>query len=108
MVSGAARNFWHLFAARVALGAGEAGCIPPAQSMICDYVSLKRRPAVFAIHNCGLVVGMTLSSFIYHRRLWAKIIPADTGVTVHLGGTTHKSQIDFQKEFKKLTDKIQA
>ena len=24
------------------------------------------------------------------------------GVTVHMGGTTHKSQIDFQKEFRKL------
>ena len=60
------------------------------------------------IGSTMLVVGMTLSSFIYHRRLWAKIIPADTGVTVHLGGTTHKSQIDFQKEFKKLTEKIQA
>jgi cytochrome c biogenesis protein len=53
-----------------------------------------------------LVVGMTLSSMIYHRRLWAKIIPDETGVTVHMGGTTHKSQIDFQKEFKKLTDKL--
>lgn len=59
------------------------------------------------IGSTMLVVGMTLSSFIYHRRLWAKIIPNQTGVAVHLGGTTHKSQIDFQKEFKKLTDKIQ-
>jgi cytochrome c biogenesis protein len=55
-----------------------------------------------------LVVGMTLSSLIYHRRLWAKIVPGESGVTVHLGGTTHKSQIDFQKEFKKLTEKIQS
>jgi cytochrome c biogenesis protein len=51
---------------------------------------------------------MTLSSLIYHRRLWAKILPGESGVTLHLGGTTHKSQIDFQKEFKKLTEKIQA
>ncbi len=55
-----------------------------------------------------LVVGMTLSSLIYHRRLWAKIIPGESGVTLHLGGTTHKSQIDFQKEFRKLTEKINA
>jgi cytochrome c biogenesis protein len=53
-----------------------------------------------------IVVGITLSSFIYHRRLWAKIIPNEHGVTVHLGGTTHKSQIDFQKEFRKLTERI--
>jgi cytochrome c biogenesis protein len=53
-----------------------------------------------------IVVGITLSSFIYHRRLWAKIVPDGPGVVVHLGGTTHKSQIDFQKEFRKLTEKI--
>ena len=53
-----------------------------------------------------IVVGITLSSFIYHRRLWAKIIPNHDGVMVHLGGNTHKSQIDFQKEFRKLTERI--
>jgi cytochrome c biogenesis protein len=55
-----------------------------------------------------IVVGMTLSSFIYHRRLWAKVIPGDQGVTVHLGGTTHKSQIDFQKEFAKLAERMKT
>jgi cytochrome c biogenesis protein len=55
-----------------------------------------------------IVVGITLSSFIYHRRLWAKVVPGQAGVTVHLGGTTHKSQIDFQKEFRKLTERIKT
>ncbi len=57
-----------------------------------------------------LVVGITLSSFIFHRRLWAKIIPDanGTGVVVHLGGNTHKSQIDFQKEFKKMTERLKT
>lgn len=55
-----------------------------------------------------IVVGITLSSFIYHRRLWAKLIPNDQGVAVHIGGTTHKSQIDFQKEFRKLQEKIRT
>ncbi len=55
-----------------------------------------------------IVVGITLSSFIYHRRLWAKVVPGPNGATVHLGGTTHKSQIDFQKEFAKLTERIQT
>jgi cytochrome c biogenesis protein len=27
-------------------------------------------------------------------------------VTVHMGGNTHKSQIDFQKEFRKLTEQV--
>lgn len=59
-LSGAAQNFWHLFVARVGVGAGEAGCIPPAQSMICDYVPLKRRSGVFAIHTFGIYAGMML------------------------------------------------
>ncbi|MEW6544465.1 MAG: cytochrome c biogenesis protein ResB [Nitrospirota bacterium] len=60
------------------------------------------------IGSTMIVVGITLSSFIYHRRLWAKVVPTDAGVTVHLGGNTHKSQIDFQKEFRKLTEKIRT
>lgn len=59
-LSGAAVNFWHLFLARVGIGAGEAGCLPPAQSMICDYVPLHRRAGVFAIHNVGNYAGMML------------------------------------------------
>jgi predicted MFS family arabinose efflux permease len=57
-VSGAAQSFWHLLAARIGVGAGEAGCIPAAQSIICDYVPLKRRAGIFAIHSFGLYVGM--------------------------------------------------
>jgi predicted MFS family arabinose efflux permease len=57
-LSGAAQNFWQLFAARVGIGAGEAGCLPPAQSMLCDYVPVKRRAGIFAIHNFGNYAGM--------------------------------------------------
>ena len=57
-LSGVARNFWHLFGARVGIGAGEAGCTPTAHSMICDYVPLAQRAGVFAIHNFGTYAGM--------------------------------------------------
>lgn len=59
-LSGAAQNFWHLLLARVGLGAGEAGCLPPAQSIICDYVPLERRSGVYAVHTFGLYAGMML------------------------------------------------
>jgi cytochrome c biogenesis protein len=55
-----------------------------------------------------IVVGITLSSFIYHRRLWAKLVPDGSEVRVHIGGNTHKSQIDFQKEFRKLIEQIKT
>jgi predicted MFS family arabinose efflux permease len=57
---GAAQNFWHLFAARVGVGAGEAGCGPPQASITCDYVPLERRAGVFAITSFGLYAGMML------------------------------------------------
>ena len=60
------------------------------------------------IGSTMIVVGITLSSFIYHRRLWAKLVPDGSGVRVHIGGNTHKSQIDFQKEFRKLTEQIRT
>lgn len=59
-LSGAAQNFLHLFAARVGVGAGEAGSLPAAQSIICDYVPLRRRPGVFSIQSLGAVVGLAL------------------------------------------------
>jgi predicted MFS family arabinose efflux permease len=60
VLSGAAQNYWHLFAARVGVGVGEAGCLPPAQSILCDYVPMERRPGVFAVHSFGLIAGMMI------------------------------------------------
>lgn len=57
-LSGTAQSFWHLFLARVGVGAGEAGGTPPAQSLLCDYVPLERRPLVLAINSFGLGAGM--------------------------------------------------
>jgi predicted MFS family arabinose efflux permease len=59
-LSGAAQNFWHLFIARVGVGVGEAGGAPPAQSLLCDYVPVKRRPLVLAINTFGLGAGMMI------------------------------------------------
>ena len=59
-LSGAAQHFIHLFFARVGIGAGEAGCLPSAQSIICDYVPMKRRAGAFAIHNLGNYLGILL------------------------------------------------
>ena len=57
---GAAQNVVQLFVARMGVGVGEAGCIPPAQSLIADIVPPARRPGAFAVHTLGLYVGMLL------------------------------------------------
>lgn len=66
--SGAAQNFWHLMAARIGVGAGEAGCIPPSHSMISDIVPPERRASAFAVHTAGatvgMIVGLSLGGFV--------------------------------------------
>lgn len=59
-VSGTAQHFWHLFIARMGVGVGEAGGLPPAQSLLCDYVPPQRRTGIFAVHTCGLIAGAML------------------------------------------------
>lgn len=60
------------------------------------------------IGSTMIVVGITLSSFIYHRRLWVKIVPNGQESVVHIGGNTHKNQIDFQREFAKLLQHVKT
>jgi cytochrome c biogenesis protein len=55
-----------------------------------------------------LVVGVTLSALIYHRRVWAKVVSEPRGVTVYLGGTAYKGQIDFDREFERFAERLKA
>ena len=45
-LSGMAQNFTQLLLARIGVGVGEAGCTPPAHSLISDYVSPEKRASV--------------------------------------------------------------
>jgi cytochrome c biogenesis protein len=55
-----------------------------------------------------LVVGVMLSALIYHRRVWAKVVSGQPGVTVYVGGTAYKGQIDFDREFARFTERLKA
>ncbi len=57
-VCGLALNYLHLLLARVGVGVGEAGCSPPAHSMISDIFRPERRVSSMAIYNVGLPIGM--------------------------------------------------
>lgn len=59
-LSGLAQNAWQLFLARVGVGIGEAGCVPPSHSLLCDYVPLKQRAGTFAVYTFGVYAGMML------------------------------------------------
>ena len=55
--SGLARGFWQLMAARIGVGVGEAGCTPPAHSMLSDLFPAERRGRVFSIYQLGVPIG---------------------------------------------------
>jgi len=62
--SGAAQNFWHLVLARVGVGVGEAGCLPPAVSLIGDITPKDQRASAMAIYSVGAPVGGLLGMII--------------------------------------------
>ena len=63
-LSGTARTFWHLAAARVGVGVGEAGGVPPAHSLISDYFRKESRAWAMAVFQSGLYVGIFFGYFI--------------------------------------------
>jgi len=56
--SGMATGFVSLFAARVGVGIGEAGCVPATHSMLGDYFSREQRPHALAVHMGMTYLGM--------------------------------------------------
>jgi len=57
-VSGLAANIWHLTAARIGVGIGEAGCSPPAHSMIADYFPPEKRSTAMGFYTMGISAGI--------------------------------------------------
>jgi predicted MFS family arabinose efflux permease len=57
-ISGFAQNFWHLLLARIGVGVGEAGCSPPAHSMLADYFPAHQRATALGIYSLGIPIGI--------------------------------------------------
>ena len=62
--SGLARNFTDLALARVGVGIGEAGCTPPAHSILSDYFPPEKRATVLSIYACGIYTGVGLGFWL--------------------------------------------
>ena len=56
--------FWVLLACRVGVGIGEAGCTPPANSLIADYYPPKRRSTALGFYAMGVTLGTVLANVI--------------------------------------------
>ena len=62
-LSGLAQNFFHLLIARIGVGIGEAGCSPPAHSMISDYFPANVRSTALGIYSLGIPFGIMFGLF---------------------------------------------
>ena len=57
--TGLAHNFWQLFAIRMGVGVGEAGCVPSAHSMIGDLFPAEKRAFAISIFQAGGLAGLS-------------------------------------------------
>lgn len=75
-LSGLAGKFWHLFAARMMVGAGEATLSPAAFSMIADSFPPERRGKPIGFYSAALSLGAGIASLIGGGVLvWAQTTP---------------------------------
>jgi MFS family permease len=61
---GFASNFVQLMLCRVGVAVGEAGCMPPAHSLIADYFSRAERPRAVAVYMLGSTLSMLIGYFL--------------------------------------------
>jgi MFS family permease len=71
---GLAANFVQLLLARIGVGVGEAGCTPPAHSLISDYTPAEKRASAIAFYSMGIplgsLAGMALGGLIADVYCW--------------------------------------
>lgn len=78
VLCGFATSFVMLFILRIGVGIGEAGCTPPAQSMIADYFKPASRATAVSIYALGVPLGAMLAGI-----LGGPINDYVTGANVH-------------------------
>ena len=61
---GVVTNFAQLLLVRVGVAIGEAGCIPPAHSLIADYFSRDERPRAMSIYMLGGALSTLIGYFL--------------------------------------------
>jgi MFS family permease len=76
VASGLARSFGQLLLARIGVGVGEAGCTPPAHSLLSDYFPLERRGTALSIYQLGgqigILLGLAFGGYLAETLDWRK------------------------------------
>jgi MFS family permease len=55
---------WVLFTCRIGVGIGEAGCTPPATSLISDYYPASKRSTALGYYAMGVTLGTVMANLI--------------------------------------------
>lgn len=93
MACGLARSFWHLFAARVGVGVGEAALSPAAYSLLADSFRPRRLGAAIGVYSMGIYIGAGVALIV-----GGKVIGAMAGITsvdLPILGATRPWQLVF-------------
>lgn len=89
-LGGLAQNFFQLAATRVGLAVAEAGCTPPAHSIIADYFAPRRRALAIGIFMAGgplgVMAGLAIGGWLADVLSWryALILVGGAGVLLAL------------------------
>jgi predicted MFS family arabinose efflux permease len=92
---GFAHTFWQLAAARVGVGAGEAGAIPSAQSLLADYYPPAQRAQAIGIFmmssTVGYAIAVVLGGWIAQNYGWRAAFSVVGLLGLALAPLTHRS-----------------
>lgn len=94
VLCGFAQNFVQLVLARVGVGVGEAGCTPPAHSLITDYTPREKRASALAFYALGTpiggLIGMAMGGLIADAWGWraAFLVAGAPGVLMAIVAAT--------------------
>jgi MFS family permease len=73
-ICGLAGSFWQLALIRVGVAVGEAGCIPPAHSLIADYFTRAERARALSVYSLGgplsMIVGYIVAGWLNELYGW--------------------------------------
>jgi MFS family permease len=104
VLCGMAGSFWQLLLCRIGVGVGEAGCTPPAHSLITDYVPKEKRASAIAFYSIGTplgtVVGLVVGGVVGGEYGWraAFLVAGLPGVLVAILAAL--TLVDPRRKFK--------
>ena len=90
---GLAKNFWQLFAARIAVGVGEATLTPAAYSIIADYFPKEKLGRAIGVYATGVYLGAGLALILGGAAI--RLITQAGPIDLPLVGTMMPWQLTF-------------